>query len=130
LQRVYPKPELLELSEYLIPNGAWLKLPSRFKKPFQFLFQFLHPTHLRAFRKPLPPGGATSAKLWCERAAALSDLATSNPTRVANRYHLKLSITFSPAIRGIADCGVSSVDCLPIARHVGEQVCILAEQDC
>jgi hypothetical protein len=44
---------LLELSEYLIPNGAWLKLPSRFKKPFQFLFQFLHPTHLRASSKPV-----------------------------------------------------------------------------
>jgi hypothetical protein len=39
---------LIELSEYLIPNGAWLKLPCRFKKPFQFLFQTLHPTLLRA----------------------------------------------------------------------------------
>jgi hypothetical protein len=48
LQCVYPKPELIELSEYLIPNGAWLKLPCRFKKPFQFLFQTLHPTLLRA----------------------------------------------------------------------------------
>jgi hypothetical protein len=54
----------------------------------------------------------------------------SNPTRVTNRYHLRQLMTFSPAILGIGNCGVSSVDCLPIARHVGEQVNVLAEQDC
>jgi hypothetical protein len=53
-QRVYPKPELLELSEYLIPNWAWLKLQSRLKKPFQFLFQVLHGTTTYAYlRKPV-----------------------------------------------------------------------------
>jgi hypothetical protein len=68
LQCVYPKPELLELSEYLIPSEAWLKLPSRFKKPFQFLFQFLHPAHLRASLKPVLHERPTRAELWCERA--------------------------------------------------------------
>jgi hypothetical protein len=43
-QSVDPNPELLELAEYLNPNWAWLKAPSRLKKPLQFLFQGLHGT--------------------------------------------------------------------------------------
>jgi hypothetical protein len=39
-----PNPELLELAEYLNPNWAWLKAPSRLKKPLQCLFQVLHGT--------------------------------------------------------------------------------------
>ena len=71
MQRVYPKPELLELSEYLIPNGAPLNLPSRFEKSFQFLFQFLHPTHLRSSSKSVLHQRPTRAELLRERAAAL-----------------------------------------------------------
>ena len=104
MQGVYPKPELLELSEYLIPNGAWLKLPSRFKKPFQFPFHFLHPnTPTRIFENLC----STNGRREPSGCASVPQLYRTSPPliqpRVANRYHLKQSIAFSSAILGIAD---------------------------
>ena len=98
MQCVYPKPELLELSEYLIPNGAWLKLPSRFKKPFQFLFQFLHPTPTRIFETCAPRTADASRAVVRACRSSIGPRPPLIQPRVGNRYHLKQFMTFSPAI--------------------------------
>jgi hypothetical protein len=99
LQSNYPKPELLKLSEYLIPNRARLKLPSRFKKPFQLLFQFLHPTHLRGFRTFASARGPAQAQF--DISHLIKQLLPKQPVDEAEQSHTGNQHTSRLHYRGV-----------------------------